>query len=387
MKKLKNNSSLDIGAIQKLRILANLRVLYLRMALGIEYLPDEYRGINKEVTDFIIGIDVISSSLALGIDHEQFIGDLDIENPILSIKEHYDKYNFPHDAVAQKFGIEYSFIYIITEITTLILVITGINYNQVPSDRSLDKELAGNFVNELSLFLKEQSDAIGDVFGKKMKKRYSKLSSLILNNEFSESQWLVNSEVRPLTRKLFPEFRFIYQRLKRLNPMIQRLVSCEIGRKQWRTYEEVCIEILEFLFVPEFIGIIPQSSVNSGTQRRDALLHNNIKTGFWGAVKADYECSHVLFEFKNVERLKKTDVLQTSNYLSKPGIGRFGIILTRKAPSKSAFKHIEEVFIFENKLILVLDDSSLKRLMYEKAYFGNCNEFLSYLKGGFERTI
>ncbi len=387
MKKLKNNPSLNSVTIQKLRILANLRVVCLKMALGLEYLPDEYRGIDKEVTNFMVGIDVISSSLALGIDHDLFVRDLIIENPILCIKEHYDKYNFPHKAVAQKFGIEYSFIYLITEITSLIYVITNINYDIVPSDRILDKELAGSFVNELSSFLKEQTNSISDLFGKKVAKKYSKLSSLILNNDFGECQWLVNSEVGPLTHKLFPEFRFIYQRLKRLNPLIDRLQDCKIGREQWRTYEDVCIEILEFLFVPEFIGVIPQSSVNSGTQRRDALLHNDIKTGFWGSMKSDYQCSHVLFEFKNVEKLRKTDVLQTSNYLSKPSIGRFGIILTRNEPSKSAYKQIEEVFVFEKKLILVIDDSSLKTLMYEKAYFGHCNEFLSYLKGRFERTI
>lgn len=62
--------------------------------------------------------------------------------------------------------------------------------------------------------------------------------------------------------------------MSRISDLVNRLDSCPIGEKGWREFEDLCVEILEFLFVPPLVKPISQSRTYSGTNRRDAVFPN-----------------------------------------------------------------------------------------------------------------
>jgi hypothetical protein len=89
--------------------------------------------------------------------------------------------------------------------------------------------------------------------------------------------------------------------------LVNRLDNCPTGKIGWREFEDICIEILEFLFVPPLVRPIIQPRTYSGTNRRDAVFPNrnfDEKHG-WEPLLRELEARMVLFEFKNYE---KTDV-------------------------------------------------------------------------------
>ncbi len=57
-----------------------------------------------------------------------------------------------------------------------------------------------------------------------------------------------------------------------VNDLIRRLEDCPIGSAGWSAFEDICIAILEFLFVPPLTRPIIQPRTLSGTNRRDAVL-------------------------------------------------------------------------------------------------------------------
>ncbi len=65
-----------------------------------------------------------------------------------------------------------------------------------------------------------------------------------------------------------------------IKDLIKRLEACPVGNAGWSEFEDTCIEILTFLFVPPLSKPKIQPRTLSGVQRRDAIFPNrNISGG------------------------------------------------------------------------------------------------------------
>jgi hypothetical protein len=116
-------------------------------------------------------------------------------------------------------------------------------------------------------------------------------------------------------------------------------------------------------------------------------LENDGGSQFWAAVRQEFDSKHVVFEFKNSERLRSKDALnQLRIYLSKPTIGRFGMLLTRKSPGRAVLQARRDAYEQGRVLILIIDDTHLKSLLIARAFLGRIDEQISSLKRGFEVT-
>ena len=151
--------------------------------------------------------------------------------------------------------------------------------------------------------------------------------------------------------------------------LANRLSSCPKGQAGWREFEDACIDILCFLFVPPLSRPRIQSRTLSGVERRDAIFPNrNLNvTNIWGQLRSELDARFVVFEFKNFEKQKVriTDVDQLRNYLS-PRIGRLGIICSTQPPSKTALRKRNTVYTREEKVILFLNPQHLKEMIIIK---------------------
>ena len=151
--------------------------------------------------------------------------------------------------------------------------------------------------------------------------------------------------------------------------LIDRLISCPKGNKGWRDFENICVEILIFLFVPPLTRPRIQSKTLSGIERRDAIFpnrnFNNIN--IWGNIFQELNARFILCEFKNYEKQKIniTEVNQVRNYLSGR-IGKFGIIISTRGPSKNALRLRNKIYREEGKVIIFIYPDNLREMIYRK---------------------
>lgn len=147
--------------------------------------------------------------------------------------------------------------------------------------------------------------------------------------------------------------------------LIQKLVSCPRGREGWRQYQEVCKEILSYLFVPPLGELCEQSRTESGLHIRDYILHIPYAAdGFWAFCKAKYDSVGLLVECKDyTKEISPNDVVITAKYLTRKGLGCFGILLNREEPPPQVIEQTLNLWRNESKLIIVLDDQALVEMI------------------------
>jgi hypothetical protein len=151
--------------------------------------------------------------------------------------------------------------------------------------------------------------------------------------------------------------------------LVRRLEGCPSGVAGWRLFEDVCIDVLEWLLVPPLTKPIVQLRTINGTQRRDAVFPNRNFTGSnnWAYLHHTLGAELILFEFKNYdhEDIGAEDVQQVSGYLRK-SMGRLGILCCSKPPCVSAFRIRNTIFGEHGQVLLFLTKEHLKEMIYIK---------------------
>jgi len=151
--------------------------------------------------------------------------------------------------------------------------------------------------------------------------------------------------------------------------LVNRLKECPSGTQGWKNFEDICVEILTFLFVPPLVTPVIQPRTYSGIDRRDAVFPNreDIGTSSWAKIRRELEARLILFEFKNYDtcEIGKDEVNQTRNYLTRP-MGKLAILCTNKKPNEQAHIKRNTIFSEEEKVILFLTKDKLEEMLYIK---------------------
>lgn len=185
--------------------------------------------------------------------------------------------------------------------------------------------------------------------------------------------------------KNLPIHRDLYLNVNKIVTLSTRLLSCEVGKKGWREYENICLDILDLLFVPPFSKVFTQVTSIDNHERRDAVIPNNNYKGFWNSLRHEYDCKNIIIEFKNKsKKFTKDSLNQLRIYLSKPTIGRFGLLFVRKLNSDTILLARRYAFEQSRVLILIVDDDKLIDMMVYKSIYGSIDGFLEELKTEFE---
>jgi hypothetical protein len=157
--------------------------------------------------------------------------------------------------------------------------------------------------------------------------------------------------------------------LLNIQKLIKKLDNCPNENAGWKNYEDICIEILTYLFVPPLKKPKIQSRRESGVDIRDAIFPNRNNNENWKFIRDDYDAKYIVFEFKNYSEngneVDKQVVIQLADYLNKP-IGKFGIICSKKNPNTSGLTKRKDIYIENNKLILFLNNDKLKEMLLRK---------------------
>jgi hypothetical protein len=163
--------------------------------------------------------------------------------------------------------------------------------------------------------------------------------------------------------------KLIDKELEKVQRFIKRLDGCPEGKKGWKKYENICLDILNYIFIPPLGEPKIQSRRDSGIDIRDAIYPNRNSNTNWRFIGEEYDAKYIVFEFKNYSEegseIDKQVLLQIDDYLKKT-IGRFGIICSKKTPNKSGLEKRKDIFIENNKLILFLSNEDLKEMLLRK---------------------
>lgn len=196
----------------------------------------------------------------------------------------------------------------------------------------------------------------------------------------------VHVKVSDLTPSIIPEYSKVLQRVDKAKVLVRQLKSIAPGIKMWTEYEKLCLKVLNYLFVPPFRKVYEQVKTLDGYERRDAIIPNTAISGFWSDIKNEFGCKNIVFEFKNLSKgYNKETLNQLRIYLSKPTIGKFGLLFVREndAPS-SILKAQRDAYEQSGILILIITDQVLEKLIMAKAYFESCDDVLANEKVRFE---
>lgn len=162
--------------------------------------------------------------------------------------------------------------------------------------------------------------------------------------------------------------------MNEVNDFIQRLDACPLGRAGWSQFEDLCTEILNFLFVPPLTAATRQGRTYSGVNRRDAIIPNrNITPNTvansknWHHLYLELDARMILFEFKNYDRTEigHEEVNQTRNYMNG-AMGRLSIMICSNVPNDSAHRQRNTVYNQDQKVILFITKEQLTEMLLIK---------------------
>lgn len=129
-----------------------------------------------------------------------------------------------------------------------------------------------------------------------------------------------------------------------------------------KKYESLVEDLLVNFLNPELDFAQSQSRTISGSHVRDLIFYNDAKTPFTNGLRSELDCRQIVVELKNVASVSGEHVNQAARYLSG-SFGRFGVILTRRAPSRSMLQNTADLHSSQRKAVVFLTDDDLRTML------------------------
>ena len=150
---------------------------------------------------------------------------------------------------------------------------------------------------------------------------------------------------------------------------MKELEACKAGNKDKndKRYEELCTEIVKYLFGAEFFKMSEQHKTEDEMFRMDLLCSLKGTTEFWKFLIQFYNTKFVVFEYKNYSAYVPQNMIYvTEKYLFSAALRNVAIIISRHGfdsnAQKAAFGCLKE----HGKLIISITDEDLLKMVAKK---------------------
>ncbi|MDX6403759.1 MAG: hypothetical protein QOH70_1214 [Blastocatellia bacterium] len=368
----------------------------MQAALETFFTPDEDAHSLKldELNEYREGLLTVTASLGIDVSRDSIFSDeLSFEEPASQIIQLALFQQEIRDAIENAYGGHYSFAFELAQLLSLTRILSsfsrGMNLKRAPKKRRLllrkERDRSNSCMQKIGEFIAASEDTIRHIFGADFAFSLVELAKAI-NSGKTTLLWAagIYTATESLINQLVPHYPDIAERLKRRRELVNELSNCEAGIASWKAYEDVCLKILRYSFLPPFKEVKIQARSSGNLERRDAILPNNQYSGFWHLIRTEFESKHVVCEFKNGLLNSKNALNQLRIYLSKPTIGRFGLLFVRDSPSKSLIQAQRDAYEQSKIMIIILDDQKVTRLLTARAFLGSADDFLNNEKVTFE---
>lgn len=152
--------------------------------------------------------------------------------------------------------------------------------------------------------------------------------------------------------------------------LVQQLEACPIGRNGWQQWENVCIEVLKYTFVPPLENPLTTTETVQGEQRTRLSFPNRNKTldNSWGHLLQELSARLILCEFKNFsegEDASREEIDSARLFLKHPR-GKLALWCCRRDPGTLATTRRDLAYNSDGQVILFLLPEHLKELVFIK---------------------
>lgn len=143
------------------------------------------------------------------------------------------------------------------------------------------------------------------------------------------------------------------------------------GEKGWRQYEDLCFDIIRYLFMDDlFISEKSRQEITEdGLNRFDYVcrVKKHSEDGFWEMIDGKLNSRYVVFEFKNYsEKISQGQIYTTEKYLYGKSLRTVAFIFSREGVDENAEKAIRGIVRETGKLIISITDKDLKEMIEKK---------------------
>lgn len=231
-----------------------------------------------------------------------------------------------------------------------------------------DRETIYNHLTELSIDLREQFEQLL-VAAQQGTETYSVFSGIEVSSALSNDP--VTGKIKPIYKKI-PE--------NKGQQLLEELKLIQCGRAEWSKYEKKCFEILKFLFDNDLTLWEKQNRTEDGLSRFDLICRVASVDDYWKTLVKSFNSRFILFEFKNYcDPIDQGQIYTTERYLYNKGLRSVGFIIAKKGGSKNAERAAKGALKENGKLILILSDDDLGKILKLKDNNGSPNDYLSNL--------
>ena len=162
----------------------------------------------------------------------------------------------------------------------------------------------------------------------------------------------------------------------------EQLRKIKPGKDSAKEYEKICTYIVKFLFSDHIEFYSAQKKSNAGLYCFDCC--GKIKYGttseFFNTVKQFFSTKYIIFEFKNyTEMISQKEIYTTEKYLYEKALRKVAIVISRKGSDENAQKAARGSLRELGKLIIVLADEDLNRLIDMKNNNEDPSDYLEAL--------
>jgi hypothetical protein len=212
--------------------------------------------------------------------------------------------------------------------------------------------------------------------------------------EIWDADFIANTFRKEVEKSTHPYFRTLFLSLLPLeslpieHQLLEKLKTCQPGKKYWSDFQKLVGQILEKLFCPPLQSPISESSDIFNINRRDWIFPNYSDSGFWHFLRQTYKADYIVVDAKNYKSpISKNQVLQIANYLKPHGAGLFAIIATRSGVDRGAELTIREQWMVHNKMILVINDTDLEAMLLSSSSGGEAYKVIGQVIENFRLSM
>lgn len=166
--------------------------------------------------------------------------------------------------------------------------------------------------------------------------------------------------------------------------LIDALKNISPGRDSWSEYEAICMKVLDFIFKDQLQGWYKQLTSADGVNRYDYVCKISGTNDFWGFLTNHIRSRYIVFEFKNYSKaITQFQIITTEKYLLENASRKVAVILCRKGGDDNSKKMIQGAMRESGKLIMILDDDDLIKMINDRIEGRDASDHLGLLADNF----
>jgi hypothetical protein len=160
--------------------------------------------------------------------------------------------------------------------------------------------------------------------------------------------------------------------------LIRELTAITPGKEGWVAFEKKAVEILKYLFGTNLAVWEEQQVTDDDLSRFDLVCRILPADDFWRSLIQAFNSRYILFEFKNyTEPITQAQIYTTERYLYPRALRSVGIIICRKGATGHAQSAARGALREHGKLILLLEDGDLVKMLQKRDAGGFASDYLS----------